>query len=45
MAAYTGQPITWAQAMASMEDLMPAKVEMGPIPTPPVAVPGKTKFV
>ena len=45
MAAYTGKVITWEQAMNSQEDLMPAKMEWGPLPTPPVAMPGKTKFL
>jgi predicted dehydrogenase len=45
MAAYTGQPITWQQAMASKEDLTPAKMEFGKLPLPPVAMPGKTKFI
>jgi predicted dehydrogenase len=45
MAAYTGQVITWEQAMNSQEDLSPAKYEWGPIATPPIALPGKTKFV
>jgi predicted dehydrogenase len=44
MAAYTGQVITWDQAMNSKEDLTPAKYEWGPMPMPPVALPGKTKF-
>ena len=35
MAAYTGQRITWEQAMNSQEDLTPAKYEWGPIPMPP----------
>jgi myo-inositol 2-dehydrogenase / D-chiro-inositol 1-dehydrogenase len=45
MAAYTGQIITWDQAMNSQEDLTPPHYEFGPLPTPPVAVPGKTKFM
>ena len=45
MAAYTGQIITWEQAMNSQEDLTPPHYEFGPLPTPPVAVPGKTKFI
>lgn len=45
MAAYTGQRITWEQAMQSKEDLSPAKYEWGPLPTPPVAMPGRTKFL
>ena len=46
MAAYTGQTITWEQALNSGEDLMPAKLELGPMSMPPdIAVPGKTKLV
>jgi predicted dehydrogenase len=45
MATYTGQIITWEKAMHSKEDLTPAKYEFGPLPVPPVAQPGKTKFV
>jgi len=45
MAAYTGQQITWQQAMESKEDLSPAKYEWGPLPMPEVARPGITKFV
>lgn len=45
MATYTGQEITWDMAWKSKEDLTPAKYEWGPIPTPPVAVPGITRFV
>jgi predicted dehydrogenase len=45
MSAYTGQRITWEMAMASAEDLGPERFEWGPLPTPPVAVPGKTVFV
>ena len=44
MAAYTGQTITWEQAMNSQESLMPEQLAMGPIATPPVAIPGVTKF-
>ncbi len=45
MAAYTGQQITWDQAMNSKEDLTPAKYEWGDLPTPQVAMPGQTAFV
>ncbi|MGA2497403.1 MAG: Gfo/Idh/MocA family oxidoreductase [Tepidisphaeraceae bacterium] len=45
MAAYTGQRVTWEQAMASKESLAPEKLELGPVPMPPVAMPGKTKLV
>ena len=42
MSAYTGKEVTWEQAMASNESLMPSKLELGPIATPPVAMPGRT---
>ncbi len=45
MATYTGQVITWEQALNSKEDLTPAKYEFGDLPVPPVAKPGVTKFV
>jgi predicted dehydrogenase len=44
MATYTGQLVTWDEALNSTEDLTPAKYEWGPIPTPPVAIPGVTKL-
>jgi len=44
MSAYTGQEITWEQAMNSQENLMPQKLEFGPMPVAPVAVPGRTPF-
>jgi myo-inositol 2-dehydrogenase / D-chiro-inositol 1-dehydrogenase len=43
MATYTGQVVTWEQAMNSKEDLTPEKYEWGSIPTPPVAMPGMTR--
>ena len=46
MAAYTGQEITWEQAMNSQESLFPAECTWAtPISVPPVAMPGQTKFV
>jgi predicted dehydrogenase len=45
MATYTGQLITWDKAWNSKEVLMPPKLEMGPLATPPVARPGQTKFI
>ncbi|MBX7165609.1 MAG: Gfo/Idh/MocA family oxidoreductase [Pirellulales bacterium] len=45
MATYTGQTITWEQAMNSQEDLSPAKYEWGDLPVAPVAMPGVTRFV
>ena len=46
MAAYTGQTITWEEAMNSQESLVPADLSWdAPIEVPPVAMPGKTKLV
>jgi predicted dehydrogenase len=45
MATYTGKVITWEQALNSKENLMPSKLEFGPLPVPTVAQPGVTKFV
>jgi predicted dehydrogenase len=45
MATYTGQVITWEQALNSTEDLSPPRYEWGPLPEPPVAMPGVTRFV
>jgi hypothetical protein len=44
-AAYTGQVITWEQAMSSTESLVPDNLSWD-TPAPPVvvAVPGQTKF-
>jgi predicted dehydrogenase len=44
MAAYTGTKMTWDLLMNSKESLAPKSLEMGPLPTPPIAVPGKTKY-
>ena len=43
-AAYTGQEISWDQALNSKQDLMPAVLAFTECPTPPVPIPGKTKF-
>lgn len=46
MAAYTGQAITWEQAMNSREDLSPPKYSWDVrLPDPPVATPGVTRFM
>jgi predicted dehydrogenase len=45
MVTYTGQTVTWEQAINSKEDLSPPSYEWGPLPVPPVARPGETKFV
>jgi predicted dehydrogenase len=44
MATYTGQEITWDMAWNSKEDLSPPRYDWGPLATPPVAVPGVTRF-
>ncbi len=43
MSAYSGQEVTWEAGLASTVSLMPAKLEMGSLSVPAVAVPGKTK--
>jgi predicted dehydrogenase len=45
MATYTGKVITWDMAMDSQQDLTPARYEFGPMPVPPVAKPGTTKYL
>jgi predicted dehydrogenase len=45
MAAYTGQEITWEQAMNSEERLVPENPSWDtPVAVAPVAMPGQTKF-
>ena len=46
MAAYTGQEITWEQALNSQERLVPEKLDWNmALEAPPMAMPGITKFV
>ena len=45
MAAYTGQTITWDQAMNSELDLSPPAYDWIELEDVPVAIPGVTKFV
>jgi predicted dehydrogenase len=45
MATYTGQVITWDQAMNSQELLAPKKYEWGEAPEVVIASPGVTRFV
>jgi len=46
MAAYTGQEITWEQAMNSQEKLVPDQLDWKmKLDFPPMAMPGATKFV
>jgi myo-inositol 2-dehydrogenase / D-chiro-inositol 1-dehydrogenase len=46
MAAYTGQIVRWDDALNSQESLAPANLGdwNQPVPVPPVAMPGQTKF-
>ncbi len=45
MAAYTGQQITWEEAMNSQENLTPVITNWeSPVTLPAVAIPGQTKF-
>src|SRR4029079_6296116 len=44
MATYTGQVITWEQALNSKEDLSPKEYKLGDVPVPEVPKPGVTKF-
>ena len=45
MAGYTGKSVTWDQAWNSREDLLPTKYAFGPMPVPPVAIPGQTPLI
>jgi predicted dehydrogenase len=44
MSAYTGQTVTWEQALSSTEDLSPAAYEWTDLEVRPVATPGVTRF-
>ena len=41
-AAYTGQQVTWDELLNCPLDLVPTDVQFGPMPVPPVAMPGQT---
>lgn len=43
-AAYTGQAITWDEILNADLDITPKNFNFGPMPVPPVAVPGVTKL-
>ncbi len=46
IAAYTGQEVTWDQALNSQEKLFPEHLDWnGNLPVPPRAQPGITKLV
>jgi predicted dehydrogenase len=40
MSAYTGKKVTWDEALNSDERLLPDRLAFGPMPVPPVAIPG-----
>ena len=40
MTAYSGKTITWEEALNAPESLMPESLTWGPMPTPPVPMPG-----
>ncbi|GAB6185602.1 Gfo/Idh/MocA family protein [Thermopirellula anaerolimosa] len=43
-AAYSGQAVSWDEAMQSTTRLGPELYEFGPLPVPPVAMPGRYRF-
>ena len=43
-AAYTGQELTWDQVLKAELDLTPPRSTFGPLPVPPVPMPGVTKL-
>jgi predicted dehydrogenase len=46
MAAYTGQEITWEQALNSDQKLVPENLSwQTPVPAEEIAIPGQTKFI
>ena len=46
MAAYTGQEITWEQAMNSQQAIVPEQLDWKmKLDFPPMAMPGVTKFI
>ena len=44
MAAYTGQTVTWEQALQSTDQVVPETLAFGEIEAAPVAIPGRTKL-
>jgi myo-inositol 2-dehydrogenase/D-chiro-inositol 1-dehydrogenase len=45
MSSYTGKAVTWDQALNSKLDTMPKDLVFGPLPVPPVAMPGVTELI
>ena len=44
MATYTGQTVSWDQALASSERLGPSEYQWGSLAVPAVAMPGITQL-
>jgi predicted dehydrogenase len=44
MSAYTGKAVKWDDALNSKQNLIPERLEFGPLATPAVAVPGQTEL-
>ena len=44
-AAYTGQEVTWDEILNADQNLTPPQVAYGPLPVPPIPMPGQTKLV
>jgi myo-inositol 2-dehydrogenase / D-chiro-inositol 1-dehydrogenase len=42
--AYTGQELTWDEVVAADLDLVPSSLTFGPLPFPPVPLPGVTRL-
>ncbi len=42
--AYSGKGIEWEDALNSKQNLAPEKLELGPIPAPAVAMPGRYRL-
>ena len=45
MSAYTGQEVKWEQALNSQLDTFPKTLAFGPMPFPPVPMPGITELI
>ena len=37
--------VTWDEALSSQQNLMPERLELGPLAVEPIAVPGQTKLI
>jgi myo-inositol 2-dehydrogenase/D-chiro-inositol 1-dehydrogenase len=45
MSSYSGQIVTWNQALNSQVSLLPEKLEFGPVPPSHIPIPGKDKTI